>query len=92
MNGLGFVQGNLLRDVASLNKVELLPWDCWGLMLKEQVDDPSDLALLDQLAALTAGDVPEPLTVRSAYESDPRLRMDGSLESYVDGNMLTVRI
>jgi len=92
MNGLGFIRGNLLRDVASLNKVELLPWDCWGLMLKEQLDDPSDLALLDQLAALTAGDVPEPLAVRSAYENDPRLFMDGNLESNIDGNMVTVKI
>jgi hypothetical protein len=28
MHGLGFVRGNLVRDVASLNKMELLPWDC----------------------------------------------------------------
>ena len=92
MNGLGFIRGNLLRDVASLNKVELLPWDCWGLMLKEDLDDAEDLALVDRLAELTAGDVPDPLTVRSAYESDPRLRMDGRLLSYVDGNMLAVEI
>lgn len=31
MHGLGFVRGNLVRDVAALNKVELLPWDCWGI-------------------------------------------------------------
>jgi len=92
MNGLDFIRGNLLRDVASLNKVELLPWDCWGLILKEDLDDAEDLALVDRLAELTAGDVPDPLTVRSAYESDPRLRMDGRLLSYVDGNMLAVEI
>jgi hypothetical protein len=92
MSGLGFIRGNLLRDVASLNKVELLPWDCWGLMLKDQVDDPSDLAMLDQLAALTAGDVPDPQAVRSAYENDPRLYMDGSLESYIDGIKVPVKI
>ncbi len=33
MHGLGFVRGNLVRDVASLNKMELLPWDCWGAIL-----------------------------------------------------------
>ena len=92
MHGLGFVCGDFIRDAAALNKVELLPWDCWGLMLKEDLDDAEDLALVDRLAELTAGDVPDPLTVRSAYESDPRLRMDGRLLSYVDGNMLAVEI
>jgi hypothetical protein len=92
LKGLGFISGNLLRDVASLNKVELLPWDCWGLMLKEGLDDPDDLALLDRLAELTAWDVPDPLAVRSAYESDPRLHMDGRLMSYVGGKLIAVEV
>jgi hypothetical protein len=92
LKGLGFISGNLLRDVASLNKMELLPWDCWGLMLKEKLDDADDLALLDRLAELTAWDVPDPLAVRSAYESDPRLHMDGRLMSYVDGNLIAVEV
>lgn len=90
MAGLGFVRGNLLRDAASLNKVELLPWDCWGLILKEQLDDPADLALLDQLAELTAGDVPDPAAVRNLYAGDARLFMDGRILSYVDGGMVSV--
>jgi hypothetical protein len=90
MHGLGFVRGNLVRDVASLNKMELLPWDCWGVILNEQLDNPEDLAALDEIAALTAGDVPEFETVRSRYESDPRLHVNGSLLSYVNGNMVEV--
>ncbi len=46
MHGLGFVRGNLVRDVASLNKMELLPWDCWGVILAEQLDNPADLPCL----------------------------------------------
>ena len=30
LHGVDFVKGNLLRDLASLNKVETLPWDGWG--------------------------------------------------------------
>lgn len=92
MHGLGFVRGNLVRDVASLSKMELLPWDCWGVILNEQLDNPDDLGALDEIAALTMGDVPEFEAVRSRYESDPRLFMNGKLLSYVDGNMTQVHI
>ena len=92
MHGLGFIRGNLVRDVASLNKMELLPWDCWGLILKERLEDSDDLALLDEIAALTAGDVPEAESVRSQYESDPRLHMDGNLVSFVNGEMLQITV
>jgi hypothetical protein len=92
LNGLGFVRGNLVRDVASLNKMELLPWDCWGVILKEQLDDPADLSLLDEVASLSAEDVPDFETLRACYESDPRLRVNDSLLSYVDGKMVEVRI
>ena len=30
--GQWFAQNNLVRDFLSLNKIELLPWDSWGLM------------------------------------------------------------
>ena len=33
MNGIDFVKGDFLRDVASLNKMEPLPSDCWGIIL-----------------------------------------------------------
>ena len=31
-SGLWFIAGNVLRDLASLNKMEMLPWDLWGMM------------------------------------------------------------
>ena len=92
MNGLGFVRGNLVRDLASLNKMELLPWDCWGIILNEEINDENDIALLDKVAELTQNDVPEFEKVRSCYESDPRLHMNGKLLSYVNGNMVEVNI
>jgi hypothetical protein len=92
MHGLGFVRGNLVRDVASLNKMELLPWDCWGVILNESLEIPDELSMLDEVAALTAGDVPDFDALRSHYESDPRLHVNGSLLSYVNGDMVEISI
>jgi hypothetical protein len=92
MHGLGFVCGDFIRDVAALNKVELLPWDCWGLMLAPALDNADDLSMLDRLAELTAGDVPDFESVRAIYESDPRLTVTGEIRSYVDGEMQTVEL
>ena len=76
MHGLWFVRGNLVRDFLALNKIELLPWDSWGLMAgPEENTPPEDVALLDRIAALTlAGDQAFP-ELRRLYEGDGRLRM-----------------
>jgi len=93
MNGIDFVKGDFIRDVASLNKVELLPWDCWGLILIEYSTlPPDDLSMLDRLADLTYKDVPDFDTVRQLYESDPRLRVGESIQSYVNGNMELIQL
>lgn len=92
MHGLDFVRADLILDVAALNKVELLPWDCWGMILHPSLDDPSDLALLDRLAELTSGDVPDFEQVRQCYESDPRLRVAETIQSYVDGNLQSISL
>jgi len=76
LQGLWFIAGNVVRDFASLNRMEALPWDVWGLM--EMGDDAlteEKKVLLDQVAALTmAGDEAFP-ELRSLYESDDRLRV-----------------
>ena len=92
MHGLGFIRGNLVRDAAALNKVELLPWDCWGIIEAPEPNPPEDLVFLDRLAGLTCGDVPDFEVVRQMYESDARIRMDGTLHSYVAGGMKTIEL
>jgi hypothetical protein len=93
MNGIDCVKGNVVRDLAALNKMELLPWDCWGLILAEYASlPPDDLSLLDRLADLTQADVPDFNLVRQIYESDPRLCVGGSIQSYVNGNFERVDI
>jgi hypothetical protein len=93
MHGIDFVKGDFLRDVAALNKIELLPWDCWGLIFTEYATlPPDDLSMLDRLADLTCTDVPDFATVRQIYESDPRLRVGQSIQSYVNGSMEHIQL
>jgi hypothetical protein len=76
MHGMWFIRGDLLRDTASLNKVELLPWDGWGLTEREDGDlSAEDMALLDRVAALTVGVDESFAELRATYEGDPRLRV-----------------
>jgi hypothetical protein len=93
MHGIDFVKGDFIRDVAALNKVELLPWDCWGMIFMDYAGlPPDDLSMLDRLADLTHRDVPDFDTVRQIYESDSRLRVGESIQSYVNGNMELVQL
>lgn len=92
MNGLGFVRGNLVRDAASLNKMEMLPWDCWGIILKEQIDEAEDLKMLDEISVLTENDVPVFHQLQELYQHDSRLRLDDSCLSFVNGKMVSVNL
>lgn len=93
MHGMDFVKGDFIRDVAALNKVELLPWDCWGMILMDYATlPPDDLSMLDRLADLTSKDVPDFDLVRQLYESDPRLQVGESIQSYVNGNMELIQL
>ena len=83
LHGFGFVRGNLVRDIASLNKVELLPWDAWGLMISEEKQvTESDLELLDKAAvpSVAAGDRFQ--EVRSLYLNSDTLRVPPVIRSY----------
>jgi hypothetical protein len=93
MHGMDFIKGDFIRDVAALNKIELLPWDCWGMILVEYAAlPPDDLSMLDRLAELTHKDVPDFTAVRQLYQSDPRLRVNESIQSYVNGNMESIKL
>jgi hypothetical protein len=84
MHGLWYVQSQLVRDLAAMNKMELLCWDCWGLGHADPNEDLSaeDLALLDRVAALTqAGSEAFP-ALRAIYEHNQRLRVPPVIISY----------
>ena len=61
------------------------------MMLERDTDD-SDLALLDRLAELTEGDVPDFGAVCELYESDPRLKAGATIHSFVQGKMKVVEL
>jgi hypothetical protein len=76
LRGLWFVAGNVLRDLAGLNRMEMLPWDVWGLMPKPDEELSGDTrALFDRVAALTLAGDDASSEVRETYEADDRLRV-----------------
>ncbi len=51
LKGLWFVRDNMIRDILCLNKLEPLPWDCWGFMgIENNNIEDEKLRLLDDLA------------------------------------------
>ena len=74
MWGLAFIAGNVITDFACLNKVELLPWDGWGMM-PTPYDSLSDetIAVLDDVARLAVSDDFD--AIRERYRTDDRLRV-----------------
>lgn len=54
LRGLWFVAASLVRDLAALNKVEMLPWDVWGIQPGEGWNPTqAELALFDEIAETT---------------------------------------
>lgn len=93
MWGQWFVQADLVRDIAALNKVELLPWDVWGVMRGPGETPASDeLRALDELAALSAGDAPGIAEIRRRFASDARFRVPASITSYTAGGPRSVAL
>ena len=93
LHGLWFVRGDLVRDIAALNKVELLPWDGWGLIERGDNElSADDLAALDDMAELTADAVPELERVRRLYESDARWHVPWTIRSYTGEGVRTVEL
>ncbi len=62
LRGLWFVGGNVLRDLAAHRRMELQPWDVWGLMRALGIENgapppsPETLARVDAIAEAVAAD------------------------------------
>ena len=73
MWGLWFVQANVVRDLAALNKMELLPWDVWGRMAFREDPDTETASMTDTVAdAVAGGDL---AAIRRVYEDNDDLRV-----------------
>jgi hypothetical protein len=73
--------------------MELLPWDSWGLIDRDEKDlSKSDLALLDQVAAITQGDNSRFDEIRSIYQNNECLRVPPVIRSYLKTGVQSVEI
>ena len=86
--GHWFIAGNVIRDIAALNKVEMLPWDVWGAMPEFGKPVPEDkCAIFDRLAAPTR-DPDTPLDqLRALYDE---ARVPEEVFNSVTGKIETV--
>jgi hypothetical protein len=80
LRGLWFVAGNLVRDIAALNKMEMLPWDVWGAQPKpdEQIND-EQFEFFDKLAALSRDPDASFGELRKLYAENQNLRVPASV-------------
>jgi hypothetical protein len=85
VGGLPNIRGNLVRDIAFLNKIEILGWDYWGLIEGEDSDmEEGDLILLDQAATLSNSVDERFHELRALYLRDMRLRVPPIVRRYDD--------
>ena len=74
LRGLWFAAASLVRDLAALNKHEMLAWDVWGAQPKaERALTEDELAFFDGIAALTAAPDGNFHAMRERYDRDSRL-------------------
>jgi len=76
MHGLWFIAGNVIRDVAALNNHEMLSWDIWGAMARN--DAELDLPFFDRLAELSHAPDEHADALRAAYR-DKRIAVPGTV-------------
>ena len=90
-HGSHWIVGNLRLDLASLNKVEMLPWDVWGAGW-EPGEHPTEAMLhsFDTVAELTVNPDARFAELRRRYETDDSMRMDGTVFNVARGQVETV--
>jgi len=93
MFGFPFIAGNVVSDLACINKVELLPWDHWSPLTAGGPfrDIPAETAtVLDQLSELVSGDDFD--AIRARYTDDEALRVPTEITTMVDGHPVSVTL
>ena len=82
--GYWWIAANLLRDVAALNNMEMLPWDVWGAMpAPDDAIGDEQCALFDRLAGLTRDPDATFAELTRAYAGDARLRVPATVYNAV---------
>ena len=88
MWGAWFVRSNVVRDLAALNKIELLPWDVWGVMQDwTQLGSEADNVVVDRFAAVCASD--DLGLVRATFD-DPLVYVPNTITTFLDSRPIDV--
>jgi hypothetical protein len=79
MRGMGFIRGDLIRDFLALNRIEILPWDAFGLIAKadNQLTE-ADFALLDSLAGMALSPDASFAEIHQLYAQKKELQVPAS--------------
>lgn len=96
IKGFWFIRANILRDLASLNKVELLPWD-YTEFFDKQFESPNELpkeelGLIDQIAKITSSPLFALEDVQNLYNKHPEIQAKGTIKSYLTSDPLEVTL
>lgn len=82
IQGMWFVRANVVRDLACLNKMEMLPWDYWGIADKDfDTLTEKELNFLDEVAKLTVDDERFE-EMRKIYQDSNELHVSQKIHSY----------
>jgi hypothetical protein len=79
--GMPQLRRDLVRDLAALNKTEMLLWEDWGMQDSRTPPGPDELLVLDELATLTGQPSPPLADLRSAYRR-PEFVVPDTVTSY----------
>ena len=93
-SGASFIRSGLVRDLAALNKQELLCQDVWrlGEIEDEEQLSEDDLTLLDRVASITLAGNDAFSDLRTIYENDARLRVPPTIKSFTQNGVKLIRI
>ncbi len=90
-HGAHWIAGNLRLDLASLNKVEMLPWDSWGARWHVGEQPTTDqLELFDLVAELCVDPDARFEELRRRYDTDTSLHMGGEVFNVLRGQLESV--
>jgi hypothetical protein len=81
--GMWIIRNSLLQDLACLNKIEMTPWDSWGLSAQPYAElNEEMLQILDAAAELTISLDASFSQMRNLYERESHLKVPPEVTSY----------
>ena len=89
--GWPYVRHNLVHDLASLAKHEMVLWDNWGISDIDGAPSPEQLALLDALAAAISSD-DAPLDQIQSYYQREEFRVPPVVNSFSPASEIPLKV